>query len=174
MFRHWLFRNHGLVSLLLVTASTWAAICLFKSRNPLEIIAPIITIALGFSYFVQQQKLAEAQLFKELFTEFNNRYDKLNEYLADIASLPDGTSLESVDKKKIIDYFNLCSEEYLFYKDGYIHRDVWRSWCRGMKFYLDKKNIRDLWNKENELQPGSYYGLTPEEIEKGAKTKPTK
>lgn len=174
MFRHWLFRNHGLVSLLLVTASTWAAICLLKLPNPLEIIAPAIASALGFSYFVQQQKLAEVRLFKELFTEFNARYDKLNDYLLDIASLPAGTPVDDVKRKKIIDYFNLCAEEYLFYKDGYIHQDVWGAWCRGMKFYLDKKNIRDLWNKENELQPGSYYGLTPEEIEKGAKTKPTK
>ena len=36
---------------------------------------------LGFCYFVQQQRLAETLLFKELFTEFNSRYNAMNDRL---------------------------------------------------------------------------------------------
>lgn len=36
---------------------------------------------ISFFYVVQKQKLEELQTFKELFNEFNRRYDKLNEKL---------------------------------------------------------------------------------------------
>ncbi len=57
----------------------------------------------------------------------------------------------------LYDYFNLCGEEYLFYRRGYIYPEVWRSWVAGMKFYHDDKRIQRLWAKE--LSSQSYYGL---------------
>src|ERR1700688_4255667 len=62
-----------------------------------------IAVALGFCYFIQQQRLAETRLFKELFTEFNRRYDVMNEALANIAPMGAATS----DEQLIIDYLNL-------------------------------------------------------------------
>ena len=57
----------------------------------------------------------------------------------------------------LYDYFNLCAEEYLFYKRGYIYPEVWWSWVAGMKFYHDDKRIKRLWVEE--LSSGSYYGF---------------
>ena len=126
------------------------------------VVASIAAI-LGAFYFVQQQRLEEARLFKELFTEFNKRYDRLNGYLARIYK---AGALDDVLQAKFIDYFNLCSEEFLFYRRGYIYQEVWKSWCRGMLQYLRIPCVRELW--ESEVITGSYYGLTYQEIKQGA------
>lgn len=65
-----------------------------------------------------------------------------------------------------MDYFNLCAEEYLFYQEGYIHREAWRSWCRGMSWYLKRHPYRDVWNEE--VRTESFYGLSLDVITAGA------
>ncbi|MGH8759932.1 MAG: hypothetical protein ACREVW_10540, partial [Burkholderiales bacterium] len=117
-----------------------------------------------FYYFVQQQKLAETQLFYNLFTAFNERYDKLNGPLAGIANRPGPIS--DSDRNLIVDYFNLCAEEYLFYREGYVHHDAWRSWCRGMLWYLRRDRFREVWQEEVKIE--SFYGLSLSVIEQGA------
>jgi hypothetical protein len=120
--------------------------------------------ALGFCYFAQQQKLAETQLFHQLFTEFNTRYRQLNGDLAKLVGRP-SASLTPDERDLIVDYFNLCGEEYLFFSEGYIHRNAWRSWCRGMAWYLRRHPFADVW--QDEAETDSLYGLTRAEIESG-------
>ena len=59
------------------------------------------------------------------------------------------------------DYFNLCGEEYLFYRRGYIYPEVWKSWVAGMKIYYANERIKKLWAQE--LSNQSYYGLNVSE-----------
>ncbi len=67
---------------------------------------------LGFCFIVQKQKLEELRLFRDLFTDFNCRYDEMNEKLENILT---GNQIEdSKLRKTLVDYFNLCAEEYLF------------------------------------------------------------
>jgi hypothetical protein len=120
---------------------------------------PIIAAVLAFFYFVQKQKLAEMHLFHVLFQNFTQRYEKLNNAL----------SKKSPPKQRVVDYCNLCAEEFLFYKEGHIHKEVWRNWCRGMVCHLKKKTILDVFRGElgsNETKD-SYYGLSLDEIWKG-------
>lgn len=133
----------------------------------LALFAPFAGIALTAIYFVQKQKLEEMKLFKDLFTEFNKRYDRLNDKLSDIKSSKIINSDEL--NKTLDDYFNLCSEEYLFYKEGRIHNEAWGSWCRGMKEHLSNDVIKAYWEKAQ--KENSYYGLTTAVIDKGAKIK---
>ncbi|GAA5523311.1 hypothetical protein Asal01_03280 [Fodinibius salicampi] len=63
----------------------------------------------------------------------------------------------SEDESYLVDYFNLCAEEYLFKKKGYIPDDVWKSWENGMEFYMKDDKIKHLWIKEKKSE--SYYGL---------------
>lgn len=129
-----------------------------------EVLGSIVAVALGFVYFVQRQKLDETRLFSELFCAFNKRYDKLNSRLARVVTK---SELDGSDEEIAIDYFNLCAEEYLFYRQGYLLPEVWTSWCRGMWQYVGVQGaLRDLWHKE--VTTGSYYGLTLNEIERGA------
>lgn len=116
-------------------------------------------------FLTQKQKLEEIRLFSELFTEFTKRYDNLNGRIATIKSQkpPDQDKIEQI----LDDYFNLCAEEYLFYKEGRILDSVWGNWCRGMEEHLKSDIIRNYWEKEQ--KENSYYGLSTVVIENGAK-----
>ena len=112
----------------------------------------------AFLYFAQKQKLEEARLLKELITEFNRRYDTLNERLAKItATTP--TPLSTCQKEVVIDYFNLCAEEYLFYTLDYVPPRVWDAWQAGMKVYRQDDRIKALWQEEEKKNKDSYYGF---------------
>jgi hypothetical protein len=125
----------------------------------------VLASALGFCYFVQQQKLAETRLFLDLFTAFNARYDALNDSLTRIADK--GGALDQESRQKIVDYLNLCAEEYLFHSEGYIHSEVWRSWCAGMLWHLEREPFGAVWLEES--QSNSYYGFSVAEARKGAR-----
>ena len=107
-------------------------------------------------YFLQKQKLDELKLFKELFKEFNERYDRLNETLDQIKrSAP--AALSDKDRESLIDYFNLCSEEYFYFTRGYIDPIVWDAWANGMREVMSDPLARILWSTEKLTD--SYYDL---------------
>ncbi len=114
---------------------------------------------LGLSYSILKQHLEETRLFKELFSDFNKRYDSLNGPLHVLISIPVNQSLTLEQKITAYDYFNLCAEEYLFYRKGYIYPEVWIAWSNGMKIIFNSPQIRELWNQESKTD--SYYGFTP-------------
>jgi hypothetical protein len=157
-----LFRFFPVLAILCLVTGI-AATFVLNLHDKVVIIGGLLAGLLGFCYFMQQQRLAEMHLFKELFTEFNLRYDKLNDALLAIENVRAPT----VDQQRlIIDYFNLCAEEYLFHREGYVLPHVWQAWCRGMLQYLDSEPYSSIWREEADL--GSYYGLSLEEIRRGA------
>jgi hypothetical protein len=84
-----------------------------------ELLISVVGGVLGFAYFIYRQHLDEAKLFKELFAEFNARYDALNDDLNTILFGP---------------------------SDGlFIDRGVWESWYRGMNVFLKHPRIQALW-----------------------------
>lgn len=161
MSRHFIFQNYWWIAALIGGASAVVAL-LYGDGDRIGFLGSIVAGTLGFCYFVQQQKLAETTLFHQLFTAFNARYDGLNERLAAIAE--DGI-LSAERRIIIVDYFNLCAEEYHFYQQGYIPGNVWRSWCRGMAWYLKRHPFKEVWDEE--IRSESYYGLSMEIIQAG-------
>jgi hypothetical protein len=113
----------------------------------------------GFTYFFYRQHLDETKLFKELYVEFNARYDKLNDGLNTILVGRKEGELSESERELIFSYFNLCAEEYFFYKAGYIDQSVWQAWCRGMDVFFTHPRIRDLWDAD--CRANSYYGFRP-------------
>src|SRR5690606_31494691 len=91
-----------------------------------------------------------------LFHKFNSKYDGLNEKLDEI--IHSETALTVEQKRVLVDYFNLCAEEYMFYKSGHIDTDVWKSWSAGMRYYYSNSKIGEFWRQE--LETNSYYGLS--------------
>jgi hypothetical protein len=162
MLKQYLFRNYGRIAGAAAAVAIWIIIRTGSSGRE-GLIASTLGSALGFCYFAQKQKLEELRLFKDLFTEFNRRYDAMNDSLAIIR---DGDRNEAGSRATLVDYFNLCAEEYLFFDEGYIHPSAWRSWCRGMLYYLQEDQIRQVWDEEVTLD--SYYGLTLAKISQGA------
>lgn len=161
--RELVFRHYWWLAILIGGTAVGFALNL-GGANRMALAASAIVATLGFCYFAQTQKLAETKLFKDLFTEFNRRYDRMNGRLAEIPT--ELVSTTDAQRKLMVDYFNLCAEEYLFFRDGYIRSDVWRSWCRGMLSYLDKESFKAVW--ESEISTNSYYGLSLTDIRQGA------
>lgn len=152
---------------------------LFKLYVPMLIISLAVAVAwwrnqpewLAFSvsgialaHFVQKEELQELELFHRMFGDFNARYDRLNDSLQGILS--DSRPLTVDDRSTLLDYFNLCSEEFFFYSEGLVPRVVWQTWCRGICEYLEDARIAGAW--EEEEARGSYYGLTHAIIVKSA------
>lgn len=164
MGKRFIFRNYWWIG---IAGSTIAIAIILWSKAPdrTGLIGAVIGAALGFCYFTQKQNLDELRLFRELFTDFNRRYDDMNQKLEDIRA---GSQISDSNLRRIlVGYFNLCAEEYLFYKEGFIHRSAWRSWCLGMLYYLKDERIRKIW--DDEVGQDSYYGLSLEIIRVGAR-----
>lgn len=154
--KHWLFDHHLIVAfaLLVLVFLLWACVPALRSGSFLY---PAIGAVLGLCYFVLKQHLEEIGLFKELFTEFNARYDVMNQRLYALRDAPAQQALMPDEITFLYDYFNLCAEEYLFYRKGFIYPEVWRAWCKGMEIFWSCPRIHALW--EAELSTASYYGF---------------
>lgn len=143
-----------------------------------KLLASVILGAIGFGitvyYSRRTQKIANEKLMKELFTEFNSRYNELNNYLVEIeqkypsldellkASKDENPEYGDFLKQKVIDYFSLCAEEfYWFHHKKRIDPLIWRSWHSGMNYWYKIPAIRSLWQKEvKENGKESYYIYT--------------
>ena len=165
--KRFLFDYHLLILLAgFVALGLWFFIFSAKGREDLNLLLTILGGLISFFYFVQKQQLEELAHFKELFNHFNDEYNNLNEKLNKIAKGDPKKQLTKDEIETLYDYFNLCSEEYLYYRKGYIYLEVWKAWCNGMESFLQKKRIGDLWAAEDERTAASYYGLTRREIQK--------
>ena len=151
--KFWIFRNYWWVFLILIMAFISPAI-IFK--QDLKVVLMLLGTLLSFFYFLQKQRLEEMKLFREIFSSCNDQYDGLNEKLGLILA-SNNTELTPEETQTLIDYFNLCGEEYLYFSQGYILPVVWDAWYKGMCWYLKDERISQLWEKEKETE--SYYGL---------------
>lgn len=116
------------------------------------ILASIITLFISLvSYYQTNDKF-----FRELFTAFNERYDKLNNFLEKIEG---NENLEPDERQKIIDYLNLCAEEYMWVKRGRIPFHIWKSWMKGIEVHFLKPNINAIVKNQRAQWKSSYYGF---------------
>lgn len=119
----------------------------------------------SIKHFEQTAKIENDRLMKELFTEFNQRYDRINNKLDKIASLSKEEWIELKAKKKdkytgvVIDFFNICAEEYHWHSEGRINGNIWASWHKGMNDIYNKSEvIQNLWDEECKNEGfKSYY-----------------
>jgi hypothetical protein len=142
---------------LIGSAAVVAGFHLATVNRPDLLLSCIVAVA-GFTYFLYRQQLDETKLFKDLFVEFNERYDKMNDGLNKILYGPPNGDLSRSEMDLLFRYFNLCSEEYLFYNAGYIDQQVWKSWSKGMDIFFKHPRVSALW--ESERGSDSYYGFT--------------
>lgn len=141
----------------LAVAAISAVYWFVPNPKAMELYLPVTAAAGGFVHFLYSQHHQDSQLFVKLFSEFNCRYDSLNAKLNAIVENAPSSFLPE-EEQVLFDYFNLCAEEYLFFKSGYIDKDVWFAWANGMKWFATDPRIRDLW--ETELKSGSYYNFS--------------
>jgi len=131
---------------------------LFKKEPDYRVVATLLGVLLSLFYFLQKQRLEEMKLFREIFEECNKKYDALNKRLGLIVNGNNEQELTLEERQTLIDYFNLCGEEYLYYQQGYILPSVWDAWHKGMSWYFDNERISRLWQEE--IKTESYYDFS--------------
>jgi hypothetical protein len=151
-------RFYPLLFLIFITVVI-AAWLRFAAGHRAEILISAIGGVAGLTYFLYRQHLDETKLFKELFVEFNSRYDALSDGLNVILFGPTEGLLSADEREQLFGFFNLCAEEFFFYKAGYIDQHVWESWYRGMGVFFKHPRILALW--EQDCKADSYYGFRP-------------
>ena len=133
------------------------------STLSLAIIGTIIT-----AYYARHtKKIAHEQMLKQLFKEFNERYDKLNDFLVEVQThyhtielLEQASNSEDL-KKKVNDYFSLCAEEFYWYKHKKrIDKLLWEAWQTGMNYWYNVPSIKALWEKEVAANGKRSYYIT--------------
>jgi hypothetical protein len=150
-----LFKCYALIAVLVFAAAMVFAI---SGKLDWKKFAAIAGGAYGFAFAVQKQNLEETKWFKELFDQFNKRYDKMNDDLNRICEQPADKRLNEDEKKTLFKYFNLCGEEWLYVEKGFIYPKVWAEWEIGMNYFRKNSRIKEFWDKELS-DNGSYYGL---------------
>jgi hypothetical protein len=109
----------------------------------------------ALAFYLHRRHAEDARLVKELLADFNERYDKLGTDLQ-FAVWRNG-NFEKETELKFVRYFNLCAEEWLFWRAGYIYDPVWQAWQNGMRQYSKDKRVMSLWDAE--AKTNSYYGF---------------
>lgn len=134
----------------------------------------LIAIFISIFYGYHSKKIEHDRMEKELFKEFNERYDKINDSLHKISKeCKDIKDLEKRPKleNKLNDFFNLCAEEYFWYKKGRIDEKIWSAWEDGMNDWFNNVEvIRKAWELEIEKRGcKSYYINNKNDFYKKAK-----
>ena len=143
---------------------------ILKDLAPLLI--SVVAIFLSNRYQKHTKKLANDKMMKELFTEFNQRYDAINNKLDEVSKLTIDQWSELSPKEQsekegvVIDFFNICAEEYHWHSEGRINGNIWASWSKGMNdIYNNSEVIQNLWEEECKNEGyRSYYISKKDEI----------
>jgi hypothetical protein len=147
--------------IIVLTSLSGIAVFYFFGRK-FELLITIFGVGISIAFSLRQYRIENDKMFKELFIMYNDKYDnKFNNCLNKIdEEVLKNPHYELCEKQKlvVIDYLNLCSEEYLWYKKGRIDKLAWNSWEKGMKYYLNISAIKNFIQNEKK-QKDSYYGI---------------
>lgn len=134
----------------------------------LGIIASLITLYLG----LLKIKIEREKFEQTLFTDFNNRYSPdINGLFVKIRKKENKckkVKLTKHNKQLIIEYLNLCSEEYYWFKRGRIPTKIWDAWDAGIKQNTNLISVEKIIKSEmkNDLTKKSYYKFLEEYVPK--------
>jgi hypothetical protein len=120
-----------------------------------SVLLSIVASCWALAFYFHRRRADETRFAKELLTEFNQRYDSLNNHLQ--LACWRTAEFENDTKLSFIKYFNLCAEEWLFWSTGQIEEPVWRAWRNGMKQYAKDRRVMAIWDEE--AKTDSYYGF---------------
>lgn len=118
-----------------------------------EILGAVVATGITLSLGIRQYKTENDKIFKDLFMDFNSKYDQ--EFRKRLNKIRKQNKIK--DPNILIDYFNFCAEEYVWKTKGRIPDRVWDSWEKGIVFFISNPIVREIFDKEKE-QKNSYYG----------------
>ena len=126
----------------------------------LGLIGTVATLYLGAIKY----RIENDRLFKELFSDFNTRYDGRMSDLLNSLRRKKSYELNEEEKNLVISYLNLCSEEFLWRNRNRVPSEVWSACLSGIKENLKIPQVREMYEDEISSDNGknSFYGLVEE------------
>lgn len=153
---HLLMKVRYIVPLLIILIILYIIYLIFNinSSEPKDMIIGLATILLAlipFNYYFS----SIASLEFKSFTKCNRRFDEINELLNLVHNNQFKNSGQDIlnevinyngnkktNEQIILDYLDLCAEEYYLYKySGIISNKVWNHWLIGMLYYFEKEGV---------------------------------
>lgn len=127
--------------------------CFFTDVMNLTIVASILTALIMIHY----NEYSKTKVTHDLFIHYNKRYNEIADDLRNIQNNTD--NLIICKNNKIIEYINLCAEEYFWYKKGLINKKIWNNWRNGIEEKLRCNLIKEVFFNEYEEnnKKDSYY-----------------
>jgi hypothetical protein len=78
-------------------------------------------------------------------------------------NLNDSTAkLTPTENRYLWTYFDLCSEEYFLYQNGYINETVWQEWRSGIKAAFEKPLFVSAWESKDTASYSEFKKLVVE------------
>lgn len=113
-------------------------------------------LASGFAIWFQLRSVSR-QVKLQNFAEFTRRYRDIVQHVPEI--FDDQTTIASLPNPQrglqhLREYFDLCFEEHLLYRTGWIDRAAWSIWSRGMQVAFARPLIIEAWNV---VEDSSYF-----------------
>ncbi len=118
----------------------------------------LVALIVTWIYAAKSKRISEDEIFYNLYSNFNERYDKINDDLQILQAKKEKiktveTLKSSPYYKTVIDFFNICAEEYYWRGRGRIKDEVWDAWNFGMNYwYREILVIRLAWTSEIEKE----------------------
>ena len=131
------------------------------SINWLELLVKIITVvaSIGAIYaIIHGVRVYKKQTNMQIFLEYTKRYAEIvdsfpNKTLSARLNT-DGKPPERSDEltKCVLQYLNLCAEEFYMWKKGYLNRELWKIWESELIRTLQSPLLRREWQDKNEIE----------------------
>lgn len=156
--KNWVFLSTAILFVLVITAYAY-------NHIKIEVFIGLLGVIASLYFGILKYKMENDKMFQELFTSFNERYnDDFNNLMNSLKKKPNKVLKKTGDKNLIIDYFNLCAEEFLWYRKNRIPKEVWDAWKAGIIENLEIKQVLEVYISETKSKRGkkSYYGLVEE------------
>lgn len=81
----------------------------------------------------------------QMYAEYTRRYQDIFMNMPD--DIYNGTAeIDERTKKYMRFYFDLCSEEYHLWQEGFVKNKVWELWVEGMQIETDREIFHQAWD----------------------------
>ena len=107
---------------------------------------------------IHYNEYKKTKIMHDLFLHYNSKYNEIDDYLREVQDKDDKLIIGK--NNKIIDYINLCAEEYFWFKKGLISKEIWNNWKNGIDEKLKCNKIKEVFIDEctKSEKTDSYYG----------------
>lgn len=115
-------------------------------------IITFITAIVAIVALILQSRSTRKQIKLQNFIEYTKRYQEILLHFPENVNETD-FSFEKMDKierdktlRYMRAYYDLCFEEFMLHKKGFIDNDLWEIWKSGMKFAFSKTAFKKAWS----------------------------